>query len=411
MKNTTITEKDVFKYMENLVPGFNALSKKRIEEEMYSDKQSKKAELYQLEYNNMDSFNNNNPNYEDYILLVQEIFKEENSEARDNFFFLLNKRYKDFPEEKSVNLDIHKFAGNSKVDDAYDSPFIKEIFSKRNADLLLASFPKLEQDLLSYKTVFEKTQLEVLKKNNPLIALELLVSHKKNLSKIHKESLEIKIKNALNAEGTSSDIKGFFQKKEILSQNVIRDNKNSDDIMLGMYIRQKVTPLGTLRVKKILNEAMIRKNEYLDSPLSKSNLSSDILKFPKISLTVKNFKKNIKSLGATAGAILGIVFTSMAFFPQNALTDDITTQISKQHSTMNEIKMDVIAQDLNKFKGIHVVSNGEHLYEIARKHLKEKNNLEPTINEVANLSNKITMENVDIDPSNLKIGQKIRISI
>jgi uncharacterized protein with PQ loop repeat len=238
-----------------------------------------------------------------------------------------------------------------------------------------------------------------------------LVSHKKSLSKSHKESLEIKIKNALNAEGTSSDIKGFFQKKEILSKNVIRDNKNTDDVMLGMYIRQKVTPLGTLRVKKILNEAMIRKNEYLDSPLTKSNVSSNVLEFPKITLTIKNIKKNIKSLGAIAGSILGVVFTSMAFLPQNALTDDITAQISKQHSVMNEIKMDVVAQDLNKFKNFHIVSNGEHLFEIARKHLKEKNNLEPTINEVANLSKKITMENVGIDPSNLKIGQKIRITI
>lgn len=372
--------------------------KEKLKKVLYEQKQQNKSKKYKSEYNDMIKFNQNNKGYEDYILFVSEIFSPDMENECSNYINLLNKRY-EFNNSK---------LNGKYIDDNKNNDLINEIFSKRNLDLLLVSAPNIETRLESQKVQSEINMYNHLKKNDPLLALELLVSHKKRLNKTFKKEMLTRFSEAFakreNINPDKSAISSFISAKQ--------ENSN-DNILNGMYIRKKITPLGTLPVKSLILQAnnAIEKFKNLrikeaDILIAASNkkINEDIIQPAK---DKQSFIERIRKIGSTL--FIALAVTTASFMPIKTnihAEDEILSQMNSQAKIQREVEVEILSNHFNSYE----IKDGDTLYKIARERLSVSNPTS-TDKEVA-----MTVENIINDnpwlkenPDKITVGKKVKI--
>jgi hypothetical protein len=215
---------------------------KGVDSFLNDERNKKKKEKLNSEYQDLVDFSAKNNGYEDYILLVSELFNDDMKNEREIFFKVLKERYQNFDD---YNV---KFNDNY-VQKSDNNPFINEMFSKKNVDILLMVAPNIEDRLLEKKTDSEKRLFLAVKKKDPVLALELLVSHKKNMNNTFKRELYDKVKVALDKK--SVDLK---------NKSIAEFITDSQDVLSGIFMSKAIRPLGALPAKKIINTA----NDYVE---------------------------------------------------------------------------------------------------------------------------------------------------
>lgn len=375
----TLSEKDKEKFLKNIETKIDQKRKTKLEQE----------------YKTMINFNNENKGFENYILFVNKIFEPQNIEKRDQFLQMLNERY-----DKFENYDI-KFNQRFVVDDK-NNPLINEIFSIRNVDLLMESDSELYKQFLEDKN---KVLYDDLLNIDPSLAFEYLVHSEKRMSKKSKQDFNERISKALSNEENdlitqNLESKGVNTVKNFL--NLTSKEQLNTNALDGLFIRKKVTPLGTLPVKKIIQSTNDAIEDFKLKKIKIKNKNKINFSIPKnVSELTNRLKKWSKN-------ILFVLVASSSFITINASTKmDVLSQMNVQKEASQLLEKEV---NLVKNEN-YTVKKGDSLYSIARELLNAEGD-NYTINDVGNKVQEIVKDNPSLSnglDSIIKPKQKIKI--
>ncbi len=354
--------------------------KKKLLKNIESKIEKKKKIKLDQEYKSMINFNNQNKGFENYILFVNKILESNNTDSRDQFLQMLNERYDNF-ENYDVNF-------NSRfVEDSNNNPMINEIFSIRNADLLMEAEPELYKQFLENKN---ETLYYDLLEEDPSLAFEYLVHTEKRLSKKLKEDLNTRISNALDNEENNA-ISRKLESKGVSAVKRFLDTSSKEQFdtnaLDGLFIRKKVTPLGTLPVKRIISSTNECIEDFKTKKIKIKNKNKINFSIPE---SIKELSKRLKKWSTN---ILAVVVATSTLVSINASTKmDVLSQMQVQSQTSQ-----VLEKEVKMIKNDnYVVKKGDSLYSIARELLSEKKE-NYTINDVGNKVQEIIKDNPSLE--------------
>jgi hypothetical protein len=350
------------------------IPKNRIESYNKKLKLAKVKMRYDNEYKDITRFEKQNDGYENYVLFVNQLFKAGNEVNRDQFLAMLNKRYDNF-DNYPIKFD------DKYVSESTDNPLMNEVFSFRNIDLLMEAAPNIEEELLEKRTANERERYSQVVKKDPLLAFDYLMSSEKNIYKKARVLLESEVDSVIE-NGIDSNkldmIDSFVKRKTISTQNMLN----------GISKRRKITPLGTLPAKKILE-----------------NVQSNISAFNKIKKKVKikdestiNFTvaKTFNELFGRLKKFKKKILTTAAIFSTLALTSAVQTMDSLTPMIFQEGARNSVVQEIEAVKfADYKIQEGDTLYSIAREDFKSKG-LEFDVTKVANKVAQIVKDNPDL---------------
>lgn len=384
---------------------------KKLNEKLIENRNAKNSKIIRKEMFDMIQFNEENQGYEDYILFVSELLENDNKYESQKYLELLYKRYNNF-DEYYLDYDsyyLNKITPKEKI--------INEFYSRRNIDLLMMAAPNLEETMLNKKKLNEMTIYHELKLKNPLLGLEFLVSHKKRMNNTFKKDLYDRIRKELTKKEKVNKNElplSIFLKSKI---NEFNDN----DIVNGLYIRKKVTPLGTLPAKKIIDETKQLidnyENEFINDIDDKNTLNDEKKLIDEFGKDFAKLPKNKNSFMARLNKfknkiiILATVSLTFTFSPVNLnliKTDNIFGQLNIQSQVYEDVKKE---EALSKYTDYEIKEH-DNIFKIARMYVSKNN---PNFSEIEVTQkvreiikdNKETLEN----PNKLNVGDKIKIKV
>lgn len=417
MDKNNITRNDVEKIMlaigesiaESLEVEEQEVAREKLQKLFVDMNNRKKSKIIRREYFDMQSFNKENEGYEDYILFVSTLLEDEFKDERNKYFEMLYKRYNNF-DDYFINYDQYYIKDVNPKEN-----IINEFYSKRNLDLLLIAAPNIEEHLLKSKKKSELSIFRELKSKNPMMALELLVSHKKTMNKVFKKEMYDRFRSEISKKKLSN--------MDFTILSFIKENNQDfkDEILNGIYIRKKVTPLGTLPANKLIKETKscidAYEEEYIisenktslnDIEKLKNNFGEDIINVASSKGSFVSRIKKIVSKG-TKPLIALLVTTCMYLMPTNfnlIHADKIVTQLNYQSEVYNDTVEEKTAIKYLNYE----IKDGDTLYKIARFHLESrKENYNEK--EVKELVEQLITDNKDLqeNPSLIKKGKNLRI--